>query len=115
MEEISKHGQLVRAAMKADMDPKTARKYIASGLLPSQMVQERNWRTREDPFADIWPEIEARLVEFPELEAKALFEAICEEHPGCYEPGQLRTLQRRLKSWRAKYGPPKGIFFAQVH
>jgi len=27
----------------------------------------------------------------------------------------LRTLQRRIRRWRAKEGPPKEIFFAQVH
>jgi len=49
MEEIAKHGEVERAAMHADMDPKTARKYIKAGKLPSEMTAPRDWRTREDP------------------------------------------------------------------
>jgi hypothetical protein len=59
--------------MKAGVDRKTARKYVAAGTLPSAMVQPRDWRTRPDPFEAHWPEIEARLRDTPELEAKTLF------------------------------------------
>jgi hypothetical protein len=37
----------------------------------------------------------------PELEAKTIFEALLERRPEVYQAGQLRTLQRRLKRWRA--------------
>lgn len=37
MEEMTKHGKLGQAAMKADVDRKTARKYVAAGKLPSEM------------------------------------------------------------------------------
>ena len=37
------------------------------------------------------------------------------EHPGRFADGQVRTLQRRLKQWRALHGPAKEVFFAQVH
>ena len=46
MEEMSKDGQIGRAAMKADMDRKTARKYVTAAKLPSEMKQPRTWRTR---------------------------------------------------------------------
>jgi transposase InsO family protein len=62
-----------------------------------------------------WPGIVARLEESPELEAKTLFEDLLERHPERYQPGQLRTLQRRVKAWRARHGPPKEIFFPQEH
>jgi hypothetical protein len=74
MEEMGKHGQIGKAAMKADMDRKTARKDIAAGTLPSAMVKPRHGRTRSDPFEELWPEIEAQLVDKPALEAKTLFE-----------------------------------------
>jgi hypothetical protein len=70
MEEMTKHGHTGVAAMKADMDRKTARKYVAAGELPSEMVVERSWRTRADPFVDVWPEVEQMLVDAPGLEAK---------------------------------------------
>jgi hypothetical protein len=63
MEEMSNHGQIGRAAMKADMDRKTARKYVAAGKLPSELRQPRPWRTRPDPFMAHWPKIEAELRE----------------------------------------------------
>lgn len=115
MEEMSKHGQIGRAALKADMDRKTARKYVAAGKLPSELAAPRTWRTREDPFDEDWPEVERRLVDAPELEAKTLFEWLTEKHPDRYEPGQLRTLQRRIRVWRAERGPDKEVVLAQAH
>jgi hypothetical protein len=61
MEEMSKHGKVGVAAMKADMDAKTARKYVVAGKLPSEMRAPRDWRTRLDPFDEHWPEVEAAL------------------------------------------------------
>ncbi len=69
------------ASMMAGMTRKTGAKYIESGKLPSEDQKERSWRTRKDPFGKIWPEVELRLKDAPELEAKALSEWICEEHP----------------------------------
>jgi transposase InsO family protein len=115
MEELSKHGRIGDAAMKADMHRETARKYVAAGKLPSEMTVARDWRTRPDPFEEHWPEIEVRLRDMPELEAKTLFELLQEAHPGRYEAGQLRTLQRRVKRWRAAHGPEQEIVLAQQH
>ncbi len=50
MEEMSRHGRVGRAAMRAGMDPKTASKYISLGKLPSEVPMERNWRTRSDLY-----------------------------------------------------------------
>jgi hypothetical protein len=115
MEEMSKHNKIGLSSMRAGMDRKTGRKYFREGKLPSQMQHRRNWRTRKDPFEQDWSQITKMLQEAPELEAKALFEWLQEQGPGRYEPGQLRTLQRRIKQWRAKYGPDKEVFFAQEH
>jgi hypothetical protein len=115
MEEKSKHGQVGMAAMKAGMDRKTARKYLRAGKLPSMMREERVWRTRENPFEEDWAEIEKKLTDAPELEGKALFEDLLARKPGQYTEGQLRTLQRRIKRWRATKGPDKEVFFPQQH
>ena len=61
MEEMSKHGRIGDAAMKADMHRETARKYVVAGKLPSELKQSRDWRTRSDPFEEHWPEPEAKL------------------------------------------------------
>ncbi|HET9623969.1 MAG TPA: IS21 family transposase [Kofleriaceae bacterium] len=115
MEEMSKHGRISDAARKADMHRETARKYVTSGKLPSEMAAPRDWRTRPDPFEEHWPAVEARLRATPELEAKTVFELLQEEHPGRYEEGQLRTLQRRIKQWRAAHGPERAVVFGQQH
>ena len=103
------------AAMKTGMDRKTARKYREHGKMPRQVRQEHVWRTREDPFGDAWPWVEGQLDEFPGLEAKTLFEVLQRQHPGRYSDGQLRTLQRRVKIWRATEGPGKEVMFPQKH
>jgi transposase InsO family protein len=115
MEEIAKQGKKEVAAIKAGMDPKTARKYRRLGKLPSETKVPHTWQNREDPFAEDWQGIKVRLEDAPELEAKALFEHLMETREGRYEPGHLRTLQRRIKQWRAQEGPPKEVFFAQEH
>jgi len=102
-------------AVKAGMDEKTARKYCKQGKLPSELKTDHTWRTREDPFEKHWPGIKAHLELNPGLEAKTLFEDLQRRYPGQFADGQLRTLQRRIKVWRATEGPPTLAFFPQVH
>ena len=115
MDEMSKHGRIGVAALRSGLHRNTARRYLESGKLPSELKEPRSWRTREDRFAEDWAEIARRLEEAPELEAKTLFEDLMRRRPGHYEEGQLRTLQRRIKRWRAEHGPAREIFFAQQH
>lgn len=103
------------AAAKAGMDPKTARKYLQDPRLAGEQFQERTWRTRQDPFAEVWEGIREHVEANPGLEAKTLFEALQRQHPGRFADGQLRTLQRRLKHWRVTEGPGREVFFAQRH
>jgi hypothetical protein len=105
MEELKKHGKLGLAAARAGLDRKTAAKYRDAGKLPSEMKAPRNWRTREDSFEEVWPVIKSKLVDAPELEAKTLFEWLQTERPSQFDEGQLRTLQRRVRDWRAIEGP----------
>ena len=58
-------------------------------------------RTRKDPFEVDWPEILRDLEADPDQTAKDLFSDLCAKKPDRYTPGQLRTLQRRVKGWRA--------------
>jgi hypothetical protein len=115
METYQETGKLSVAALRADLDRKTARKYLETGLLPSELKREHTWRTRTDPFAGYWGEAEEMLRGAPELEAKALFEWLSEQHADAYDEGQLRTFQRRVRTWRALSGPPKEVYFPQEH
>ncbi len=103
------------AARKSGMSRKTARKYRDMKNLPSESNEPRNWRTREDPFVEVWSEVEAQLACEPRLRPKTLFAWLQHTYPGRFEDGQVRTLERRVKSWRATQGPPKEVFFSQVH
>ncbi len=60
---MSKDGQIGRAAMKADIDRKTARRYVAAAKLRSGWT----WRTRPDPFAEDRPTVAEMLAATPEL------------------------------------------------
>jgi len=103
------------AASKAGMDRKTARRYVESGKLPSEIRRVHDWRTRHDPFKGVWSVIKAMVEVNPGLEAKTVFDYLQREYVGRYPDGQLRTLQRRLRLWRATEGPPKEVFFPQIH
>jgi len=115
MKLVQKGKTKATAADKAGMDEKTARKYLRLGKLPSEIEVEHTWRTREDSFAEVWEELKAKLEINPGLESKTLFEYLQRCFPGKFSDGQLRTLQRKVKVWRALEGPPKEVFFEQKH
>jgi hypothetical protein len=112
---VKTEGNREIAAAKAGMDAKTARKYLRLGRVPSELPPARRWRTRSDPFTEVWGEIRLLLEVNPGLEAKTVFEYLQRRCPGRFADGQLRTLQRRVKAWRATEGPAKEVFFAQQH
>ena len=103
------------AALKVGVDRKTARKYINEGKLPSELKKPRDWLTRSDCFEDIWPTLAAMLFNAPGLEAKTLLEwlIVQKDITPPFHLGQLRTLQRRVRDWRAVHGPEKSVIFPQ--
>lgn len=64
----------------------------------------KSWRTRRDPFVEVWPSIRSALEADPDREAKALFEELQRSFPSQFRDGQLRTLQRRVADWRSETG-----------
>ena len=62
----------------------------------------RTWRTRVDPYEEVWPMIEQWLFDLPDASAKELFIRLQDSVPEPFHPGQLRTLQRRVKAWRSE-------------
>jgi hypothetical protein len=118
MKSVTAGEPLETAALKAGMSANTARKYRSSGQLPSESRAARaprNWRTREDPFVEVWEEVRELLEVNPGLQALTLFQELQRRYPGRFQDGQLRTLQRQVKAWRALEGPAKEVFFPQVH
>src|SRR3989304_2663672 len=96
-----------QAAVKVNLrSRKTVQKYEQLGQLPSELKEARRYRTRPDPFEKDWAEIEIKLAAAPELEAKAIFEWLCERDGTQYQEGQLRTLQRHVSDWRGLKSKP---------
>src|SRR5919197_3421688 len=100
MKELSKQGNQGRAAAKAGVYRQTAARYLQAGKLPSELNKAHEWQRRENPFAEVWPEIEARLRQEPGVWVRFLFEDLQERYPGRFTPGQLRTLHRHIAKWR---------------
>lgn len=115
LKQIAKGKSQAIAAAKAGMSESTARKYQRSAKLPSQIKPLRTHRTREDPFAADWAWIESEITRDPALQANTLFDLLADQYPGRYQEGQLRTLQRRIRSWRACDGPQREVMFPQIH
>lgn len=103
------------AAARTGMSERTARKYERAGQLPSQLKGARTHRTRTNPFEADWPWVEEHLRRDPALQAKTLFALLCQTHPGRYQEGQLRTLQRHIQAWRVEHGPEQEVMFPQAH
>lgn len=115
MKLLSEGKPLIQAAVRAAISESTARKYARLGQMPSEVARPHTWRTRPDPYAEVWPEIEALLKKDGGLQAKTIFKDLQERYPGRFPEGQLRTLQRRMHTWRTQSGPPKEVFFEQAH
>ena len=58
------------------------------------------WRTRKDPFVEVWGQIQLQFDINPSRTAKELFQELQQRYPGKFSDGQLRTLQRRIKQRR---------------
>ena len=98
---------------KAGVSQRTGRRIEAGQVRPWES-EERHWRTRKDPFAEVWDsEVVALLEKQPRLNATTLFEDLQDRHPGRYPNGRKRTFQRRVKAWKALHGPDKEVMFRQ--
>jgi len=112
---LARSKSLAFSARMTEMSEKTARNYRDDDRLPSQRKQPRNYRTRVDPFEDVWAEVQQRLEEEPRLKAKTLFDWLQVAWPGKFADSTRRTFERRVSQWRTLSGPGKTVFFPQKH
>jgi hypothetical protein len=102
------------AAAKAGFSTATAYRIEADPKLPSQKKAPRG-RRRRDPLARVWDsEIVPMLTAAPGIRAVAIFEEMCRRHPEI-GPSVRRTLERRIRAWRAVNGPEQDVIFRQEH
>jgi transposase InsO family protein len=102
------------AGAKAGFSTATGYRFETDPRLPSQKKARRE-RRRADPFADVWDnEVVPMLKAAPGLRPIAVFEELCRRHPDL-GAGTRRTLERRVRSWRAVNGPDREVIFRQEH
>jgi transposase InsO family protein len=102
------------AAAKAGFSTATGYRIEQDPRLPSQKKAPRG-RRRPDPLADVWDgEIVPILKAAPGLRAIAVLAEIRRRHPEIH-PGIRRTLERRIRTWRALAGPEQDVMFRQEH
>ena len=105
----------VASAAKAGISERSARRIEAAQSLPSQRPS-RSWRTREDPLESVWDsEVIPLLQTDARLNAVTLLEELQRRYPGQWDSSVLRTLQRRIRLWRARFGCEREVYFAQEH
>jgi hypothetical protein len=113
--ELRKELSQEAAAAKTGISVSSAHRIERRVVLPSQR-EPRGWRTRTDPLAEVWDsEVVPMLQGAPSLMAVTVLEELQRRYPGCCGESVLRTLQRRIRAWRAQQGKEREIFFAQEH
>ena len=112
MEQLRNGSSLSKASLEAGIDRKTAKKY-SSGYTP--VKQPRNYKTRNNPFEEVWPWVKSFLVTNEDLEVKNLFSHLMEHHPDKFNEGQLRTFQRKVLEWKCTEGKELEVFFSQLY
>ena len=115
-------GESVASVSKRlEMSQKTVRKYRDAGQLPSQIERpQRNYRTRKDPLAEFWSEIEGLLQQDARLKPYAILDWLKQKYNS--PPGEprvtdtiRRSLERRVQRWKLQHGIEQDVKFTQVH
>ena len=110
------HHPQATASAKAGFSERSARRIDSDPRLPSQTAKTRDWRTRQDPLADVWLRAEEMLKAIPGIMAITIFEVLQEEYGPDEVPDSIRrTLERRVAKWQALHGEEKEVFFPQRH
>jgi hypothetical protein len=103
------------AAAKAGFSAATGRRLDQDPRLPSRKKVPRG-RRRPDPLVGIWEtEILPLLEAHPGLRPFAVIEEMQRRHPDRDWLGVRRTVERRIRHWKAIYGPERDVVFRQVH
>ena len=102
------------AAAKAAISVASAYRIENDHRLPSQKLEPRG-RRRPDPLIHIFDcEVVPMLAAAPMVRPVTVFEELRRRHPEL-SPGLRRTLERRIRSWRAQHGAERDVVFRQVH
>jgi len=102
------------AGAKAGFSSATAYRLEEDLRLPTRTKAPRE-RRRADPLVFVWEsEVLPMLKAAPGLRPVAVFEELRRRHPELGS-GTRRTLERRIRAWRAVNGPDREVIFRQEH
>ena len=102
------------AAARAGFSAATGYRIAQDPRLPSEKRAPRA-RRRPDPLAAVFDaEVVPMLQASPGLRPVAVFEELMRRHPEL-GAGVRRTLERRIRQWRALHGPEREVIFRQTH
>src|ERR1700761_9477482 len=110
------HTQRVAAA-RSGLSERTGRRIEHDPRLPSQKTAERPLRRQvADPLGGLWEsDILPLLTARPGLRPVTLLEEMQARHPDRDWDRLRRTLERRVRAWRAEHGPEREVVFRQDH
>ncbi|WP_080697357.1 IS21 family transposase [Brucella intermedia] len=113
MQNRKKHNVPIAAA-KAGFSPSTGYRLEADPRLPSEK-KVKHERRRPDPLDGIFDEeVVPMLQSAPGLRPVGILRELCKRHPELGS-GIRRTLERRIRAWRAIHGEDREVMFRQVH
>ncbi len=113
MTQRKQHSQIVAAA-KAGISERSARRI--DQLNQRHKPIQRHWRTRQDPLESIWDSIVVPKLQADEgITSVGIFDYLCDYHSGHFQPSSRRTLERRIRKWRALNGANREVVFIQTH
>ena len=107
------HSQRVAAA-RAGFSERTGRRIEANPTLPSQRKAARG-RTVHDPLEAVWEPILVPILERDSsVQAVTLLRHLQMLDPDRFPDDRVRrTLERRVREWRALHGPERDVIFRQ--
>jgi transposase len=114
MQDRLRHSQRAAAA-RAGFSERTGRRIDADPRLPSQRQPERG-RTVPDPLAAVWETVLLPILERdPAVQAVTLLRHLQIADPDAFPDDRVRrTLERRVRDWRALHGAARDVIFRQT-
>ncbi|MCY4196660.1 MAG: hypothetical protein OXD33_07055 [Rhodobacteraceae bacterium] len=101
------------AAAQAGFSTATGYRINTDSRLPSQKIKPRA-RRRPDPLQDVFESMVVPLLkESGEIRPVAVYRELLRRDPEL-NPNIRRTLERRIRQWRALNGPDKAAIFRQT-
>ena len=103
------------AAAKAGISVASARRIEKTPRPACAGHEPRDYRTRADPLADIWDqEVVPMLEASSKLRPVTIYHELCRRFPDKIDHAVRRTIERRIRDWRAINGAERPVIFPQV-